>query len=174
VEVFTERDQEDTVEAVRRGILAYRQGIQTSTRVFDTWDVLGNFYYINRTDGNDTPWGELWIIKRLHEKPFYGVGALLQLADSTKDVPEYWSPQSMQKYMLYATTRGEIGPLTYSLSARVGPAKESGSDWRIVWGGRAALDLRLTPRFSLSAIYDRLETPTYHKNLYWSGIFIRF
>jgi tetratricopeptide (TPR) repeat protein len=174
LEFFTERDLEDTVEAVRKGILAYRQGVLTSTRAFDTWDVLANFYLINRTDGNNTPWGEFWLIKRLHEDPFYGLGALVQLATSNKDVPEYWSPQSLQEYLAYATTRGNFGPLHYSLSARVGPAKESSTDWRVVWGARAALELRITPKFSLSGLYDRLETPTYHRNLFWSGIFLRF
>ncbi|MFH1596967.1 MAG: hypothetical protein ABIG94_11490, partial [Pseudomonadota bacterium] len=159
----------------RRNILAYRQGIETNTRIFDTWDILANFYAINRTDGNFTPWGELWIIKRLHENPFYGIGAIIEFANSTKDVePIYWSPQSLQEYLFYATTRGSIGPLRYSLSARVGPAKEAGTDWRVVWGGRAGLELPITSRFSISSFYDRLQTPTYRKNLFWSGIFIRF
>ena len=173
--IFSSRDQENTVEAVRRGILAYRQGIETNTRVFDTWDVLANFYAINRTDGNFTPWGELWIIKRLHENPFYGIGAVLEFANSSKNPQDiYWSPQSLQEYLFYATTRGSIGPLRYTLSARVGPGKEAGTDWRIVWGARAGLELPITSRFSLSSFYDRLQTPTYRKNLFWAGIFIRF
>jgi tetratricopeptide (TPR) repeat protein len=173
--IFSSRDQENTVEAVRRGILAYQQGIETNTRIFDTWDVLANFYAINRTDGNFTPWGELWIIKRLHENPFYGIGALIEFANSTKNVQDiYWSPQSLQEYLFYATTRGSIGPLRYTLSARVGPGKEAGTDWRVVWGARAGLELPITSRFSVTAFYDRLETPTYHRNLFWSGIAIRF
>jgi len=173
--ILSSRDQENTVEAVRRGILAYRQGIETNTRIFDTWDVLANFYAINRSDGNFTPWGELWIIKRLHENPFYGIGAIIEFANSTKDVePIYWSPQSLQEYLFYATTRGSIGPLRYTLSARVGPGKEAGTDWRIVYGGRAGLELPITSRFSISSLFDRLETPTYHRNLFWAGIFMRF
>jgi tetratricopeptide (TPR) repeat protein len=172
--LVTERDQIDTVEAVRRHILAYRQGIQTYTRIRDTWDFNLDFSYIHRTDGNNTPWVEARIVKRLHEWPFYGIGLLMQFADSNRNPPEYWSPQSMQKYQLYAATRGEYGLLHYSLSARVGPGKEDTTDWRIVWGVRAALDLRLHPRFYISGMYDHLETPTYHRNLFWAGAFFRF
>ena len=176
--ISSSRDQENTVEAVRRGILAYRQGTRADECPPSSiaWDVLANFYAINRTDGNFTPWGELWIIKRLHENPFYGIGAVLEFANSSKNPQDiYWSPQSLQEYLFYATTRGSIGPLRYTLSARVGPGKEAGTDWRIVWGREPVSEYApITSSFSLSSFYDRLQTPTYRKNLFWAGIFIRF
>jgi len=168
------RDQVDTVEAVRAGILADTLAARGYLRVADVWDLHADLGFIDRTDGNDT-----WLltgrfVRRFSESPYLGLGYRFRFGDSDRDPPEYWAPLGLQQHQVYAAWRGEAGPLAYSLSAEAGYAREEDSDWRFVWGGRGSVDYRAGRYLSVGAEARRLETPDYTRDDYLLRLQIRF
>lgn len=168
------RKEVDTVEAVRKKIMENNFGAQTYKRIYDEWDLYADLTYTNYTDNNNSFMLDSIFMKRLHEWPFLGAGVRLRFGDSSKDPPEYWSPQDLQQYEFYAATRGEYGRFRYSVSAEAGVADDNTSGWRFVWGGRADLVFMVTPDFALRGRFSHRETPDYRRNEWLFGISYRF
>jgi tetratricopeptide (TPR) repeat protein len=156
-----ERQQVDTVEAVRKGIMAYTYYLRTYSLIHDRWDVLANLSFTNRTDNNDTRMLEGRFVRRLNEWPYFGLGYLFRFADSDEELPEYWAPMDLQQHQLYAEMRWAVSKLHFSLSGRWGYVEEEDTDWRWTWGAKLRTDYQVTPRLGLYGEVNRLELATY-------------
>ncbi|HSH42740.1 MAG TPA: hypothetical protein VK973_11515, partial [Arenicellales bacterium] len=174
VDAYARREQIETVEAVRGELLQEQLGLSLHTRIRDMWDLYADPRYIRRSDDNDGWMVEGRLVRRLAEWPFLGVGYRLRLGDSDRDPPEYWAPESLRQHQLYATWRGDHGPLYYNLSTEVGYARETATDWRFVWGGRARLEYAIGRRVSVTGELNRLETPDYDRTGLMLGVDLQF
>jgi len=153
----------ETVEALRKGITAHREGVETYSRVYDFWDCYVNGAITERSDGNSTWWADGRILRQLKETPWLGVGYAGSFADSTDTVPEYWAPQGLQKHQLYAAVQATGLKWNGQLSGQTGYARELNTTWKYVWGARAAAVRKITKRLSAGGdvsyqggpIYDR-------------------
>lgn len=174
VELEAAREEIDFVEAVRKEILANRYELNTYSRIGDEWDLYADFYYMNRTDKNDTLFLDGRLVYRLHEWPFLGLGYAFRFADSDRKPPEYWAPKGLQQHQLYAATLGEYKGFHYSWSLRAGYAQEDETNWRFVWGTRLILDYMFFSRLTLTGEINYLETPTYDRTAWLLGIKFRF
>ena len=174
VELEAAREEIDFVEAVRKEILANRYEIDTYSRIADVWDLYADFYYINRTDDNDTLFLDGRLVYRLHEWPFLGIGYAFRIANSDTTSTDYWAPKGLQQHQLYGATLGEYKGFHYSCSLRGGYAKEDETDWRFVWGGRLILDYLIFSQLTLTGEINYLETPTYDRTAFLLGIKFRF
>ncbi len=163
VNLFSRMEMMETVEALRKGITSHREGVNTYSRVYDFWDCFADFSMTQRSDGNDTWWGNLRVIRRLKETPYIGVGYAGRFADSTMEVPEYWSPTELQQHQAYATVRGTGVKWGGELSGQAGYAKERGTNWRYVLGGKAAGTYRITQRLNLGGDVQYQEGPIYNR-----------
>ena len=163
VELTSRRDMMETLEALRKGITARREGLETYSRVYDFWDCFVNAAYTERSDDNNTWWVDGRIIRRIKETTYLGAGYAWRLADSTDKVAEYWSPEQLQQHQLYGALQATGLKWSGQVSGQAGYAKERDTDWRFVWGTRAAAGYNFTSRLSAGAdigyqggpIYDR-------------------
>ena len=163
VELTTEREMMETVEALRKGVTAHREGIEAYSRVVDFWDCYLNGAVTDRSDGNSTWWAYARIIRRLKETPYLGVGYAGSFADSTDKVPEYWSPQELQQHQVYAAWQATGIKWNGQLSGQVGYAQERNTTWRYVWGGRAVAVYKFTPRVSAGGDVTHQGGPVYDR-----------
>jgi tetratricopeptide (TPR) repeat protein len=171
VELTSEREMMETVEALRAGITAHREGVETFTRISDFWDCFLNGAITERSDGNDTWWVNTRIVRRLKETPYIGAGYAGRFADSTEQVPEYWSPEELQQHQLYAAVRGSGVKWNGLISGQAGYAKERDTSWRFIWGARAVASYKFTPRLAAGGevtyqggpIYDRTTVDAFLK-----------
>jgi len=174
IELTSEREMMETVEALRKGITAHREGIETYSRVYDFWDCFLDGAITERSDGNSTWWVNGRIIRRLKETPYLGAGYAGRLADSTDKVPEYWSPEQLQQHQAYAAWQATGVKWNGQLSGQAGYAKERDTTWRFVWGARAVASYKFTPRLSAGGdvtyqggpIYDRTTVDAF-LNVRW-------
>ncbi|MEI7437200.1 MAG: hypothetical protein WCL16_10400 [bacterium] len=163
IELTSEREMMETVEALRKGITAYREGVETYSRVYDFWDCYVNGALTERSDGNSTWWASARIIRQLKETPLLGVGYAGSFADSTDTTPEYWAPKGLQKHQLYAALQATGIKWNGQLSGQTGYARELSTSWKYVWGARAAAVRKITKLLSAGGdvtyqggpIYDR-------------------
>lgn len=163
VEFTSQREMMETVEALRKGITAHREGIETYSRIYDFWDCFLDGAITDRSDGNSTWWVNGRFVRRLKETPYIGVGYAGRFADSTMTVPEYWSPESLEQHQLYAAWQGTGVKWNGQLSGQAGYAKERDTNWRYVWGGRAAASYRFTPRLSAGGDVNYQGGPVYER-----------
>lgn len=161
IELTGGREMMDTVEALRKGITAHREGIEAYSRVDDLWDCFVDAARTERSDGNDTVWFDGRFVRRLKDSPYIGLGYDGQYADSTDKMPEYWSPQQLQQHQLYAVWRGAGVRWNSQVSGQAGVAKEQGTTWQYVWGARAATAYRLTSRLSVGGDLTYQSGPVY-------------
>ncbi len=174
IEVTSEREMMETVEALRKGITAHREGVETYSRIYDFWDCFLSGAITERSDGNSTWWVNGRLIRRLKETPYLGVGYAGRFADSTDTAPEYWSPEELQQHQAYAAWQGTGVKWNGQLSGQAGYAKERDTDWRFVWGARAVAIYKFTTRLSAGGdvtyqggpIYDRTTVDAF-LNLRW-------
>lgn len=169
-----QREEVDTVEAIRKRIMANGFSVETYSRIRDQWDLYADLGYSSYTDGNNTFTLDGIFMKRLHEWPFLGLGYRFTFGESSRDPDEYWSPQGLQQHELYMATRGEYGRFRYTASAEAGFAHDRKADWRFVWGTRIDLAFFITPDLSVHGRYSRRETPNYYRNAWTLGIAYRF
>lgn len=171
VELTSEREMMETVEALRAGVTAHREGVETYSRISDFWDCFLNGAITERSDGNDTWWVNTRIVRRLKETPFIGAGYAGRFADSTEQVPEYWSPEELQQHQLYAAVRGSGVKWNGLVSGQAGYAKERDTSWRFIWGARAVASYKFTTRLAAGGevtyqggpIYDRTTVDAFLK-----------
>lgn len=171
VELASEREMMETVEALRAGITAHREGVETFSRISDFWDVFLNGAVTERSDGNDTWWVNTRIVRRLKETPYIGAGYAGRFADSTEQAPEYWSPEELQQHQLYAAVRGSGVKWNGLVSGQAGYAQERDTSWRFIWGARAVAGYKFTTRLAAGGevtyqggpIYDRTTVDAFLK-----------
>jgi tetratricopeptide (TPR) repeat protein len=163
IEVTSEREMMETVEALRKGITAHREGIETYSRIYDFWDCFLSGAITERSDGNSTWWVNTRIIRRLKETPYLGVGYAGRFADSTDTAPEYWSPEELQQHQAYAAWQGTGVKWNGQLSGQAGYAKERDTDWRFVWGARAVAIYKFTTRLSAGGDVTYQGGPIYNR-----------
>ncbi|MEI6787754.1 MAG: tetratricopeptide repeat protein [bacterium] len=163
IEVTSEREMMETVEALRKGITAHREGIETYSRIYDFWDCFLSGAITERSDGNSTWWVNTRIIRRLKETPYLGVGYAGRFADSTDVAPEYWSPEELQQHQAYAAWQGTGVKWNGQLSGQAGYAKERNTDWRFVWGARAVAIYKFTTRLSAGGDVTYQGGPIYNR-----------
>jgi tetratricopeptide (TPR) repeat protein len=88
VNLISRMEMMETVEALREGITSHREGVETYSRLMHFWDCFADLSLTQRSDGNDTLWGNVRLIRRIKETPYLGVGYAGRYADSTADAPE--------------------------------------------------------------------------------------
>lgn len=164
VNLISRMEMMETVEALRKEITAHREGVETYSRLLDFWDCFADLSLTQRSDGNDTWWGNVRLIRRLKETPYIGVGYAGRFADSTTDVPEYWSPSELQQHQVYAALQGTGVKWGGQLSGQAGYAKERGTDWRYVVGGKVAGTYRFTQRLNIGGDVQYQEGPVYNRS----------
>ncbi|MDQ7787657.1 MAG: tetratricopeptide repeat protein [Thermodesulfovibrionales bacterium] len=174
VELEAERQEVDTVEAIREKTMANTYTLYTYSRIRDFWDLYADFSYTARSDNNDTYMSEGRFGYRFHEWPFLGAGYAFRFADSDRSPDEYWAPVKLQQHQLYAASRGAYKNLHYSLSVRAGYAEEEDTDWRFVWGTRLTVNYLIFSRLSLNGEINYLESPVYDRTAWFLGISFRF
>ena len=163
VNLISQMEMMETVEALRKGITLHREGVETYSRLYDFWDCFADYSLTQRSDNNNTWWGNLRLIRRLKETPYVGVGYAGRFADSTMEVPEYWSPTQLQQHQIYAALQGTGVKWGGQLSAQAGYAKERGTNWRYVVGGKAAGTYNFTQRLNVGADVQYQEGPIYNR-----------
>ena len=163
VNLISRMEMMETVEALRKGITSHREGVETYSRLHDFWDCFADLSLTQRSDGNDTWWGNVRLVRRLKETPYLGVGYAGRFADSTTEVPEYWSPTELQQHQAYATLRGTGVRWGGELSGQAGYAKERDTNWRYVVGGKAAGTYRFTQRLNIGGDVQYQEGPIYNR-----------
>lgn len=163
VSLISRMEMMETVEALREGITSHREGVETYSRLFDFWDCFADLSLTQRSDGNDTWWGNARFIRRLKETPYIGAGYAGRFADSTTDAPEYWSPEELQQHQAYAALQGTGVKWGAQLSGQAGYAKERDTGWRYVFGGKVTGVYRLTQRLSLGGDLQYQEGPVYNR-----------
>lgn len=163
VELTSQREMMETVEALRAGIKAHREGIETYSRLFDFWDCFLDGALTERSDGNDTWWVNGRFIRRLKETPYFGIGYAGRLADSTLKVPQYWSPDELQQHQAYAAWQGTGVKWNGQLSGQTGFAKERNTGWRYIWGGRAVAIYKFTQRLNVGGDVTYQSGPIYSR-----------
>jgi len=174
VNLISRMEMMDTVEALRKGITSHREGAETYSRLFDFWDCFADLSLTQRSDGNNTWWGDVRLIRRLKETPYIGVGYAGRFADSTTAVPEYWSPTELQQHQIYAALQGTGVKWGGQLSGQAGYAKERNSDWRYVVGGKIAGTYRITQRLNIEADYQYQEGPIYKRSTVEANLNVRW
>ncbi|MBP7274879.1 MAG: hypothetical protein KBA51_01600, partial [Kiritimatiellae bacterium] len=173
LEPFGEWREEETVEAVRANITDDVYGLRTYSRVADLVDVFANGWIVDRSDDNTTRMLDARATVRVREWPHVALGYRLRLGDSDFDPPEYWAPELLRQHQFYANLRGKQGWLGWSLSGEAGEAKERNTDWRFVWGARAAGEVNLRGGWGLSGGWTYFEGPIYNRHLIFGLIFVR-
>lgn len=163
VNLISRMEMMETVEALRAGITSHREGVETYSRLLDFWDCFADLSLTERSDGNNTWWGNVRLIRRIKETPYLGVGYAGRFADSTTDVPEYWSPTELQQHQLYAALQGTGVKWGAQLSGQAGYAMERNTAWRYVIGGKVAGVYRLTPRLNLGGEAQYQQGPIYDR-----------
>ncbi|MEI8139168.1 MAG: tetratricopeptide repeat protein [bacterium] len=163
VSLISRMEMMETVEALRKGITSHREGVETYSRLYDFWDCFADLSLTQRSDGNDTWWGNVRFLRRLKETPYIGVGYAGRFADSTTDVPEYWSPTELQQHQVYAALQGTGVKWGGQLSGQAGYAKERGTAWRYVVGGKVSGIYKMTQRLNLGANFQYQEGPIYNR-----------
>ncbi len=161
--IFSRMEMMETVEALREGVTSHREGVETYSRFHDFWDCFADLSMTQRSDGNDTWWGNVRLIRRLKETPYIGAGYAGRFADSTIDVPEYWSPSELQQHQLYAALQATGVKWGGQLSGQAGYAKESGTEWRYVVGCKATGTYRFTQRLNMGGDFQYQEGPIYNR-----------
>ncbi len=174
IELEADRQEVDTVEAIREKTMANTYTLYTYSRIKDFWDLYADFSYTARSDNNDTSMAEGRFGYRFHEWPFLGAGYAFRFADSDRSPDEYWAPVKLQQHQLYAASRGAYKNLHYSLSVRAGYAEEEDTDWRFVWGTRLTVSYLIFSRLSLNGEINYLESPVYDRTAWLLGISFRF
>ena len=160
------REEIETVEALRENIDANTYALRTYTRLCDMYDLYANLSQIDRSDGNDTTMLDGKLLYRLHEWPYVGIGWRFRYADSDRDPPEYWAPEELEQHQLHINVRGAWDRWVYTVSGEAGYARESGTDWRFVWGVRGNVNYVLSTRFSVNGELGYFETTDYER---WFG-----
>lgn len=163
MELSSQREMMETVEALRKGITAHREELDTYTRVYDFWDCFLDGALTERSDANDTWVVNARIVRRLKETPYYGVGYMGRYADSTTRVQEYWSPLQLQQHQAYAAWQGTGDRWNLELSGQTGVARERNTGWRGIWGGRAVARYQVTPRLSAGGDGTYQSGPVYSR-----------
>jgi tetratricopeptide (TPR) repeat protein len=163
VNLISRMEMMETVEALREGITSHREGVETYSRLMHFWDCFADLSLTQRSDGNDTLWGNVRLIRRIKETPYLGVGYAGRYADSTADAPEYWSPVELQQHQLYAALQGTGVRWGAQLSGQAGYAMERDTAWRYVVGARLGGVYRLTPRLNLGGDVQYQEGPIYNR-----------
>lgn len=163
VNLISRMEKMETVEALLKGITSHREGVETYSRLFDSWDCFADLSLTQRSDGNDTWWGNVRLIRRLKETPYIGVGYAGRFADSTTEVPEYWSPSELQQHQLYAALQGTGVKWGGQLSGQAGYAKERDTSWRYVVGCKATATYRFTQRLNIGGDVQYQEGPIYNR-----------
>lgn len=163
VNFISRMEMMETVEALRAEITSHREGVETYSRLLDFWDCFADLSLTQRSDGNDTWWGSVRLIRRLKETPYLGIGYAGRYADSTTDAPEYWSPEELQQHQIYAAIHRTGVKWGVQLSGQSGYAQERDTDWRYVFGGKVTGVYRLTPTLSLGGDLQYQEGPIYNR-----------
>ncbi len=163
VNVISRMEMMETVEALLAGITSHREGVETYSRVLGFWDCFADLSLTQRSDGNDTWWGNMRLIRRLKETPYLGVGYAGRFADSTTEVPEYWSPSELQQHQAYAAIQATGVKWGAQLSGQAGFAKEEDTDWSYVVGGKVTGIYRFTPRLNVGGDVQYQEGPIYNR-----------
>ena len=173
LEPFAERREEETVEAVRANITDDVYGLRTYSRVADLVDVFADGWIVDRSDDNTTWMLDARATARVREWPHVALGYRVRLGDSDVDPAEYWAPERLQQHQLYANLRGRHGPLGWSVSGEAGEAQERNTDWRFVWGARAAAEINLRGDWGLSGGWTYFEGPIYDRQAVFGLLFLR-
>lgn len=163
IELTSQREMMDTVEALRKEIMAHREGIETYSRLYDYWDCYLDGAVSQRSDNNDTWWLDGRIVRRIKETPYLGLGYAGRMADSTRQVPEYWSPDQLQQHQGYAAWQGTGVRWNSQLSGQTGFAKERDTGWRYIWGVRAVAVYKFTPRVNVGGDVNYQTGPIYSR-----------
>ena len=153
----------ETVSALRRNIDADLWRLDSYAFLVGHFDWYATASLQDNSDNNQIDMFDTILAYRLKEAPYLGVGGRMRLADSKFDVPEYWSPRSLQQYQLYGTVRGTRGRYRYSLTGEAGEAKEQQTDWRFVWGARGEAETPITRRLHLVGLASYFEGPIYNR-----------
>jgi hypothetical protein len=157
-----EREAEETVEAVREGILRDRVQVDLMSRLDERWDLRLVGQEIFRSDGNHGRQVEGLLLRRLTEVPFCGIGVRARWADTDEELDTYYTPQELEKYLLYATIRGRVSDrLRLGASLEAGVAREEHEDWIDVWGGLLELGWHFNDRLEAGVRASHMESPRY-------------
>ncbi|MEW6184184.1 MAG: tetratricopeptide repeat protein, partial [Thermodesulfobacteriota bacterium] len=173
IDLQAAREVIDTVEAIRADIRANRYGLNTYSRLIDSFDLFADLEHTRRTDKNNTTLLNGRLVWRMKEWPFLGLGYRVRFGDSDRKAVEYYAPKKLEQHQVYFNSRGEYELLHYQFSIQAGYAREEDTDWRFVWSTQLHLDLRLTRRLVLYGDYRHQKTPIYEYDEYGLGLLFR-
>ncbi|HWQ08088.1 MAG TPA: hypothetical protein VN436_03235, partial [Holophaga sp.] len=165
----------DTVEAISAQIMANRASLFTHNRILDFWDLFVNLHGISRTDGNNTASIDGRLLRRLTEFPMFSLGYAFQFANSDRNPPEYWAPQSLATHLAYGSF-GYSPTRWFNLNGSLGygTSSDRNNSWREVWRANVGMDITMKDRLKLSLKYSYFSTPDYNLNEAWAGITYTF
>ncbi len=164
VEGSFEAFEMETVSGLRRNIKAEQWMLDNYSFLAGRYDWYATVSHQDNTDDNQMDMLDTILAYRFRESPYIGLGGRMRLADSKFDAAEYWTPQSLEQYQLYASLRGTRGRYRCALAGQAGYAREEQEAWRFVWGGRGVFETPIfTRRIHLVAIASYYESPTYNR-----------
>jgi len=173
-ELTYERDQVQSVEAVRNEVMSDSGSLQTESIIADLFEVQLNGTAAFRTDNNDTWLLDGRFLYRVLNRPSLGFGYHGQWADSDETTPDYYTPDGLERHAAMAALRGTIRWIDFEVSGDLGTARSSGGSWENVWGVNAEGEIKFTDTLHAFGGYARLEDPGYTVDSFRLGLDIRF